>query len=411
MIIHKSFRYRVYPTPEQHARLKAWQDALRFLWNLAHEQRLMGLRRTDKRYPTAFDQVLELRHLRAELPWLADVPRDVGGQVLFNLDQAWRRYVRRVSRMPRWRCKRHGPMGLCMSSHQSWRLDGATLRFPKLGPMRAVVHRPLEGKRKTCTLVQDGDQWFCSIVCEIDVAPPPQPGVVAIDRGVTNVIADSDGRLVPGPIVSPLLGRRIRYAQRVVCRRSKGSKNREKAEHRVMRLCRKARRQREHFLHVESSRYAKSHGVIVLEDLKVRNMTASAKGTVEAPGVNVRQKAGLNRAILGAGWGRLGEMLTYKATWNGGAVVKVPAAYSSETCAVCGHVDAASRNGARFQCVCGHRDHADTNAAKVLLSRRADGEAVCRGSAAMGRPLKQKNLPRRARRVLLGYNSDRRTRP
>lgn len=75
---HKAFRFRVYPTPDQEKRIVEWESALRFLWNLAHEQRLMGLARTDKRYPTAFDQMKELTDLRAELPWLAAVPRVYG---------------------------------------------------------------------------------------------------------------------------------------------------------------------------------------------------------------------------------------------------------------------------------------------------------------------------------------------
>ena len=86
--IRKAFRYRVYPNARQVERLHAWQSALRWLWNLALEQRRMGLGRCrdDKRYPTAFDQINELTALRAELPWLADVPRNVCAQLLVELD-------------------------------------------------------------------------------------------------------------------------------------------------------------------------------------------------------------------------------------------------------------------------------------------------------------------------------------
>src|SRR5208282_3722394 len=89
--IVKAFRFRVSPDAAQIARLARWNDALRFLWNIALEQRLMGYARLrDKRvYPTAFDQMKELTELRAELPWLADVPRDVCAQLLVELDKAW----------------------------------------------------------------------------------------------------------------------------------------------------------------------------------------------------------------------------------------------------------------------------------------------------------------------------------
>ena len=106
--IGKAFRYRVYPTSKQIARLGAWEGALRFLWNLALEQRLMGLVRPhdDRRYPTAFDQINQLTELRAELPWLADVPRNVCAQLLVELDRAWQRCFAKLARAPRW--KRRG---------------------------------------------------------------------------------------------------------------------------------------------------------------------------------------------------------------------------------------------------------------------------------------------------------------
>ena len=160
----------------------------------------MGLSRPkDERvFPTAFDQINELTELRAELPWLADVPRNVCSQLLVELDKAWQRCFKRLGKRPRWKRKGLDSLGLCEPHPKAWRLDGNIVRFPKLGSIRAVVHRPLEGKPKTCTVKRDGDQWFVSIVCLVEVeAPQPKTEpVIAIDRGVTNVIADSDGLLL-----------------------------------------------------------------------------------------------------------------------------------------------------------------------------------------------------------------------
>lgn len=98
-------------------------------------------------------------------------------------------------------------------------------------------------------------------------------------------------------------------------------------------------------------------------------MTASAKGTVEAPGRRVAQKSGLNRSILAQGWSIFADQLEYKLEAAGGRLIYVPAAYTSQTCADCGVVDARSRKSqAVFECVaCGHADHADTNAARNIL--------------------------------------------
>ena len=247
MKILKAFRYRVYPTDAQIARLGRWNDALRFLWNLALEQRKLGLARprNERVYPTAFDQINELTELRAALPWLADVPRNVCAQLLTELDKAWQRCFAKLARAPRWKRRDRDALGFCESHSKAWRLDGSNIRFPKLGTLRTAMHRQLEGKPKTCSLKRDGDQWFVSIVCELDIAEPARrtSPVVAIDRGIVNFGATSDGDFIANPHNLEASLKRLAHAQRTVSRRKKGSKNREKAKIRVARIHRTVRRQ------------------------------------------------------------------------------------------------------------------------------------------------------------------------
>ena len=354
---HKGFKFRIYPNPKQQQRLLAWESALRFLWNLALEQRKLGLARPVRIYPNAFDQINELKALRAEVPFLADVPRNVCAQLLVELDKAWQRCFKRIARAPRWKRKGRDTLGLTEPHPKVWRLLGNTLRFPKLGNLRAIVHRPLEGKPKSSTIRRDGDQWFVSIVCELEL-PDPVPRTdptVALDRGITHLIADSDGKLIENPKPLERALRRLAKAQRVVSRRKKGSSNRKKAVNRVNRLHRKIRRQRDHVLHTLSAGYAKSHGTVVVERLQTANMLLNRP---------------LARRIADAGWTRLVELLRYKLAWSGGRLVEVPAAYSSQTCSICDAIDAESRYRQHFRCTqCGYLDHADLNAAKVLKSR------------------------------------------
>lgn len=409
MLSRKAFRYRIYPTPEQQARLESWQDALRFLWNLAHEQRMMahGRRcRVDARYPTAYDQINELTLLRAELPWLADVPRNVSANLLTELDKAWQRCFKRLARAPHWKRKGRDSVPLCEPHPKVFSVGDASISFPKLGEIRAVIHRPMVGKPKTCAITRDGDAWFASVLCEAEVPDPVSSTkpVVAIDRGVVNLIADSNGRVVKGSRPLAKLLPKIATTQRVVARRKKGSKNQKRARARVARLQRKARWQRDVVLHVETKFYAKNHGTIIVEKLNIRGMTKSSSGTTEEPGSNVRAKAGLNRAILDGGWGRFVEILRYKVVPEGGRVVEVPAAYSSQTCAECGVADAKSRRTqSEFECVaCGHSANADVNAARVLFSRGTHGSAGC-GGVAVGQPVKQQlRVVRRGTRSEVG---------
>lgn len=429
MIIHRGYKYRVYPTSDQEVVLFRWERTLRFLWNLGLEQWHMwmsgmvptrwrgerhmwlaaGVKEEDVEplgeiywchskhhdstrkgwvaggdpdapktrtvasiYPSAMGQIRELTDLRAEHPWIAEVPRNVQESLFFDLEAAWKRCFERGG-TPHWK-RRGDAVGMCESHGRAFKLDQDYVTFPKLGKVRAVIHRPLGGKQKAITLTRDGDQWFVSVMCEVEIADPPSSTkpAVGIDRGVVNLLADSDGRVVCGDQEREAMMRaRLARAQRGVARKKKGSKNRQKAIDRVARLHRTVRRQREHVLHVESARYAKNHGVIVLEKLHVKAMTASAAGSVAEPGSKVRQKAGLNRSILASGWGKFAEMLRYKVVPEGGEIREVVAAYTSQTCSRCGHVDAASRSSqAVFRCTaCGHEEHADTNAAKIILSR------------------------------------------
>lgn len=391
MILHQGFHYRIYPTVEQAARLDQWNDALRFLWNLAHEQRLVGLAhsRGYRRYFTAFDQINELTGLRTELPWLADVPRNVTEQLFINLDQAWQRCFKRLGREPQWKCRGRDVIGFTETHPKIWHLDGDALHFPKIGPIRTVVHRPLVGKPKTCTIKRDGDQWFCSITCEVEVTDPlpSTKPAVGIDRGCVNLLADSNGRIVENPHHLRLAEQRLTRAQRNVSRKKKGSKNREKAKLRVARIHRKIRRQRDHVLHCESKRYAESQGTIFVEKLQITNMSTEGGS----------HKHGLNRSIMSAGWGKFVEMCKYKVVPLGGDVREVNPAFTSQTCSACGHVDSRSRvSQSVFRCTaCGHEEHADTNASKNILGRGLrtaveSTEAVCGGFADVGRPVKQK---------------------
>ena len=136
--------------------------------------------------------------------------------------------------------------------------------------------------------------------------------------------------------------------------------------------------------------------MVYIEDLKVRNMSDSARGTVQEPGKGVRSKSGLNKAILDQGWFEFRRQLTYKEQWRGGRVVAVPPQHTSQTCAKCGHVCAENRRSqAQFICVaCGHEDDADVNAANNIM-RAGQVLSVC-GGGPPGPSAKQK--PRAARK-------------
>jgi putative transposase len=295
---------------------------------------------------------------------------------------------------------------MCEPHGRAFTVGSDHVVFPKLGKIEAVIHRPLGGKQKAITITRDADEWYASVMCEVEIADPvlSTKPTVGIDRGVVNLLADSDGRMVPADLTREAKMRtKIAHAQRVIARRKKGSKNRQKAIDRLARIHQTQRRQREHVLHVESCYYAQNYGVIVIERLNVRGMTVSAAGTTEEPGTNVRQKAGLNRSILASGWGKFAEMAKYKVIPEGASVIERDPAYSSCECSACGVVDKASRRTqSEFCCTgCGHAENADTNAAKVMKKRgctAAEHAVAACGGTGKTRPLKQE---RRSARTTL----------
>ncbi|WP_408903008.1 RNA-guided endonuclease InsQ/TnpB family protein [Methylobacterium radiotolerans] len=223
---------------------------------------------------------------------------------------------------------------------------------------------------------------------------------------MTTTLALSTGTMPTMPASLERIEARERKAQRILARRKRGSNHRRRAQARVARFQARQARIRRDLHHRAALDFARGYGVAVLEDLNTRGMTASARGTVAEPGRNVRQKAGLNRGILNAGWHRFATILTYKMEERGGHVVTVPARFTSQTCAACGVVDAGSRESqARFTCAnCGHTDHADINAA-ITIKRRwntplPDVEGVHRRpvEASTGRDLAISENPRLSRR-------------
>ena len=149
--------------------------------------------------------------------------------------------------------------------------------------------------------------------------------------------------------------------QRRMARKQKFSNNWKRAKAKVTKLHSKIANTRKDFLHKSSNDISKNHAIVFVEDLQVKNMSASSKGTKAKPGKRVAQKSGLNRAILDASPFELRRQLEYKTQWNGGLLVPVPPQNTSRKCPACRDTSAENRKTqAKFVCVeCGFSAHAD----------------------------------------------------
>ncbi|MFZ3585166.1 RNA-guided endonuclease InsQ/TnpB family protein [Loktanella sp. DJP18] len=409
--IVQSYRFRIYPTPAQEAAFRQIAGCCRLVYNLGLEQRRDHWRRFKScqgRHISYQSQQNELPELKRAFPFLRDVPSHCLQAALSDLDKAYQRFFEGVSQYPTPRRKMDGDSFRFPDPGQ-FSLTPHWLHAPKFGrrpsdhgKIRINQHQRVKGIIKTITIIRDGRHWYACLASIHEVSVRPQPSadlrVVGIDRGVTVPVALSDGSLLGRATEGKPEARRLKRLQQSVARKVKGSANRRKAIYRLTAFKAHQARRRKDQLHKISSTIVKNHDVITLEDLKIDNMTASARGTLTAPGSRVAQKAGLNRAILDKGWGIFGTMLAYKAGWVGKRVIKVAAHHTSQTCIACGHISPENRKiQDAFACVaCGHAEHADTHAAKEIRRRGlkiilAEGHSVsacgelCAGISEAGR--------------------------
>ena len=175
---------------------------------------------------------------------------------------------------------------------------------------------------------------------------------------------------------------RLARYQRRMSRKVKFSNNWKKAKAKVQKLHTAIANARKDFLHKTSTTLSQNHALVCIEDLQVKNMSRSSKGNREQHGKQVRQKSGLNRAILDQGWGEFTRQLEYKMVWKGGILLAVPPQHTSQTCPACGHVSKENRQTqAKFLCIdCSYENHADVVGAINVLERGyrllARGESV-----------------------------------
>lgn len=382
-------KYRLCPTPQQAERLTKWGHTCRAVWNVALEQRLYVYKQR-RTYLSADEQCRYLTKARYDFEWIAALPSQVPQQVLRHLDQAYQnfwnpdhpagfpRFKKRTSRLT---IPFPGQAVRVTKLNRKW----ACVRIPKLGEVKFRLTRPLGGRIRNATIRKDAaGRWYVSFGVHTGRAaalPNGQPPV-GVDFGVKQAAYLSDEtapRLMPPTLtkgeqrrLAGLERRRERQIQEAKRRRGgKYSKRLRRTLRAIAELNARRARRRADFTHKLTTDLAKSHGLVAIEDLRVKQMTRSASGTQSEPGAHVSQKAGLNRAILDNAPGERRRQLAYKCPAYGSELVLVPPARTSQTCGACNLWDPASRiNRDAFACTgCGHTDDADHNASVVILGR------------------------------------------
>ena len=309
---HRHVTFRLLPGSRENAhRLAMIAGACRFVWNEMLDQQeqvhaIAGMcaARTFFTLGKAFTQ------LREVTPWLQDMPFAVVRYTLKHQADAWQRFFRGEAGRPKFR-SRHGDAAFTIP--QDVGISDGRLRIPTVGWMRLRRRggNPWPGgEAKSVAVKRSGGTWYAVVCYAIPVQERPDNGmVIGVDMNVGQV-ASSDGVMHRAPDTRRREARMKRYARKMA-RQQRGSRRRERA--RLARTQRAIALARRDWQHRTSRHLAGTAGTVVVEDLKTRAMTASAKGTIEEPGSNVKAKAGLDRVILAAGLSNLRQMLGHKA--------------------------------------------------------------------------------------------------
>ena len=375
MDINRAYKFRFYPTPEQEENLIRTWGCVRVVYNKALEDRTTAWYERQERVSYAdTSRMLTQWKNTEEFSFLRDVSSVPLQQSLRHLQTAFVNFWAKRAKYPRFKSLKKSNLGLkYIKSGLSLR-DGKVKLAKHAEPLDIVWSRPVDlSAVSSATVTRDkAGRWFISLLVAETVTSKPIKGrTVGIDLGVKDALVTSAGsRHNPGDMFNIKKKQEvIKKRQKALSRKAKGSENRAKARIKLARAHAKLADAKRDWLHKVTTRLVEDFDVICIEDLNVRGMTASAKGTGRSA------KAGLNRGIMAHNFGEFRELLEYKAVWYGKEVAVIDRFYpSSKRCSACGRINDNLKLGHRFwTCPCGVHHDRDINAAKNI---KAAGLAV-----------------------------------
>ena len=414
-IMRLAFKYKLRPTGKQEQAMRNFSGCCRFAYNalLAQEKEAYQeyLEELESRLccgeALSFEEAkalcvkpklnqytfnYALKKLKEEYPFLKEYCHSqVLQQKVMDLYEAFKKFFKGTGGYPKFK-KRHSDDGFRYPQGFKIEEDNGRIFLPKIGYIRYRNSRKIEGIPKNVTVREEADGWYVSIQCEFELKPeisiPDIDTAVGIDMGVKRFLTLSDGNCIESleTKLKPLENK-IALLQKRIKHKVKGSNNIKKAYLKLALLHKRKADIRNDFLHQVSTLLVKNHDVIVIEDLKIRNMSKSAKGSIANPGTKVKAKSGLNRSILNEAWHKFFTYLEYKLKLKGGILIKVNPKHTSQTCIKCGHISKDNRTEQEiFKCIkCGYEAHADYNAAQNILRRAGLARMACQANLIRGR--------------------------
>jgi putative transposase len=356
----KAMKYRLKLTKNQASQLDSQLEECRWLYNhfLASRRDAWEERQESLSYHA---QATTLPMLKQERPALSSVHSQVLQNVAMRIDLAFKAFFRRCKAgeepgYPRFRGKGRYDSMTFPQYGNGCQLTNGVLKLSKIGAVRTVQHRPLEGTPKTCTIRRSSTgKWYVTMACDVEAQPLPATGeAVGIDVGLTSFYTLSTGEQTPCPKFLRTDEKDLQRTQRTLSVAPKGTPERTKRRKIVARVHERIANRRSNFCHQESRRLVNRCDVLAVEDLSVNQMVHNHC---------------LAKSIQDAAWSQFTAHLTYKAAYAGRQYVAVNPAYTSQDCSHCGHRQKKTMAERVHRCpCCGLTLDRDHNAALNILS-------------------------------------------
>lgn len=345
-------KIRIYPNAVQADKLAKAFGCARWYWNNSLAETQKVYQETGKGLGQ-YQLNARLPQLKSEIEWLGETHSQVLQSVSLHLSRAFVNFFERRAKYPQFKSKHRKqsiqyPQGVKV-------VDACKVYLPKIGHVKAIVHRELAGSIKTVTVSKDpSGKYFASILCENLVAMPDislNGKILGIDVGLTDLAVTSDGSKFANPKHVLKAQKNLAKKQQHLSRKAKGSNTRNKARLLVAKAHERVANARQDYLHKLSTRLVNENQVIAVEDLHVKGMMKNHN---------------LARAIGDAGWGSFTNMLKYKTARQGKGYIEVNRFFaSSKTCSCCMHAQAKMPLEIRMWTCdqCGAKHDRDINAA------------------------------------------------
>jgi putative transposase len=390
MLQKRAYQYRFYPTKEQEQILARTFGCVRYVYNWALRLRIETYNASKRSLSTnELSRRLTILKQQSEQAFLTEVSSVPLQQSLRHLAEAFTNFFEGRAGYPKFKA-RHDKQS-AEYTRAAFTCDRNVLRLAKMEePLDIRWSRPLpEGVTPTTVIVSKdtAGRYFVSIRIEEDIAPKAAvKKVVGLDLGLKSMVVTSDGEAIGNPKFFAHDEKKLARAQRRLCKKNKGSRNREKARHKVARIHARIADRRRNYQQQLSSRIIRENQTICVESLRVKNMVKNHC---------------LAKAIHDVGWGEFVRQLEYKAAWYGRRLLKIDTFFpSSKRCFDCGHVlDDLPLEVREWTCPkCGVHHDRDLNAARNVLAEGLS-VAACGETARPDRAQARAGKSRRSRKA------------